>query len=68
MKWEKSGEMFERGWGGFGRRKSYIGTEAERTARYVGRGMRVGGLVSSCIGRHFPTNGSSGPVCIPLRA
>jgi len=44
MKWEESGEVFERGWGGCGRRKSYIGMEAQRTTRYVGRGMRVGAL------------------------
>ena len=44
MKWEKSGEMFERGEDGCGRRKSHIGMEAQRTTRYVGRGMRVGAL------------------------
>jgi hypothetical protein len=41
--------MFERGWGGFGTRKSYIGMEADRTTRYVGRGMRVGALYSGVL-------------------
>lgn len=53
MKWERSGEMFERGRGGFGKGElDWDGGRKSNSIRWLSNGSR-GGLVSNCIGRHF---------------